>query len=191
MNTYKGKYENEINKIATEYGIDANLIAAIIKVESNFNRKAESVVGAVGLMQLMPGTLRAYGNADGYDVYHNIEIGTKHIVELLHYFNGNIVKVLIAYNAGKGSVDKVLQSGEGKWKEPKAYVKRVLDYYLNGIENYSIKETVEKLNGLKSWRECLEECDGVKNTYHVNVSLNDNTNIDDFINSLNKYIRNK
>lgn len=124
-----GKYGDYINQAAQKYGVDANLIAAIIKQESNFNTNARSGAGAMGLMQLMPGTASDLGVKNAYDPYQNIMGGTKYIAQQLEKFGGDIQKALYAYNAGAGNVSKILSSAQGQWKEPKNYADRVLANY--------------------------------------------------------------
>lgn len=129
--TYSGKYDSIINEASRKYGVNPNLIAGMIRQESNFNPNARSGVGATGLMQLMPFNWKPNGVSNPYDPKQNIMGGTKMIAELLKKYNGNIEKALYAYNAGSGNVNKILNSGKGSWKEPKDYYKKVTGY-MNG-----------------------------------------------------------
>lgn len=100
------KIYNSVDKYSNEYGVDRNLILAIIKQESNFNPNAVSSVGAKGLMQLMDFNSEAYGVKNPFDIDENIEAGVKHIKSYLDMYNGNKEMALMAYNAGPGTVSK-------------------------------------------------------------------------------------
>ncbi len=93
-----------VDKYASKYGVDRNLILAIIKQESNFNPNAVSSAGAKGLMQLMDFNSEAYGVKNPFDIDENIDAGVKHIKSYLDKYNGNVEMALMAYNAGPGTV---------------------------------------------------------------------------------------
>lgn len=114
---YPMKYEDTISKYAIEYGLDIYLIAAIIKVESNFDSLARSNKGALGLMQIKASTGRWIGEQLGikdfeedmlYQPEINIKMGCWYLNYLLKYYNGNIQLALAAYNGGLGNVNKWL-----------------------------------------------------------------------------------
>lgn len=95
---------SSVDKYSSKYGVDKNLILAIIKQESNFNPNAVSSAGAKGLMQLMDFNSEAYGVKNPFDIDENIEAGVKHIKSYLENYNGNVEMALMAYNAGPGTI---------------------------------------------------------------------------------------
>jgi len=103
------------------------LVRAIIKAESNGQRKAVSRKGAKGVMQLMPFTSRRLRVADPFDPIENIEGGIKYIKELLVTFEGNLTNTVAAYNAGPAAVRKY--GGVPPYQETRLYVRRVMDLY--------------------------------------------------------------
>lgn len=111
------------------YGVSENLLKAVAKAESNFNPKAVSKAGAIGVMQLMPATARALGVTDPYDARQNIMGGAKYLKENLERFGGNVNLALAAYNAGPNSVQKY--GGISPYKETQNYV-RTVNSYMSG-----------------------------------------------------------
>jgi len=120
-------YESLIRSASTRHNVDAALIRAIIKVESDFDSSARSHKGATGLMQLMPETGRLHNVADLYDPSDNIEGGVRHLKLLLGKYQGDLELSLAAYNAGIKAVEK--HGGIPPFAETRDYVKRVLSYY--------------------------------------------------------------
>jgi Transglycosylase SLT domain len=116
-----------VDEIANTIGVDPWLSRAVIQAESAFNYKARSRTGALGLMQLMPKTAERFGVLDPFDPRQNITGGTKYLKFLLGYFKGDLSKVIAAYNAGEGAVDK--HKGIPPFAETRAYVPRVMELY--------------------------------------------------------------
>ena len=124
--SYSG-YDELIRAASGRYSVDADLIRAVIKTESDFNSSARSNKGAMGLMQLMPDTARLHDVANAYDPVANIEGGVRHLRLLLDRYQGNLELSLAAYNAGIKAVEKF--GGMPPFAETKDYVRRVLQYY--------------------------------------------------------------
>lgn len=115
-----------IQKYARQYGVEENLVRAIIRQESCFNQSARSHVGATGLMQLMPGTADVLG-VNMHDSQQNIRGGIKYIAQMLQKFDGDKRLALAAYNAGPGAVIKY--GGVPPYRETQDYVVKVLAEY--------------------------------------------------------------
>lgn len=111
-----------IEKAAAVHDVDASLVRAVIRVESAFEPRARSRKGAMGLMQLMPATARAYGVRDAYDPAENIDAGVRHLRRLLDRYDVRLA--LAAYNAGEGTVERY--GGVPPYKETRDYVRKVL-----------------------------------------------------------------
>ena len=121
------KYDQIIFKASRKYNVDAALIKAIIKTESNFDHQAVSPRGAQGLMQLMPQTAQALRVEDSFHPKNNIEAGTRYLRYLLDLFDDNIPLALAAYNAGENAVIRN-DNNIPPYKETHAYIQRVLDH---------------------------------------------------------------
>lgn len=110
-----------------KYDVDPNLVAAVIEQESRFKPRAKSHVGARGLMQLMPRTGRWMGARDLYNPEQNVDAGVKYIAYLDKRFNGDLKKIVAAYNGGEGNVMRY--RGVPPFRETRQYVKKVLKNY--------------------------------------------------------------
>lgn len=136
---YMWDYQQDIITYSRRNKVDSFLVAAIIKNESNFEHKAVSGVGAVGLMQIMPETgrwiaeqmgLEEYKDSDLYQTRTNIRMGCWYLGELEHEFKNNMALVMIAYNAGRGQTHE--------WMEKNGW-----DYDFNDIKAIPFPDTRE------------------------------------------------
>lgn len=116
-----------VDEIAAQEGVDPFLARAIIQAESAFNYRARSRAGALGLMQLMPQTAVRFGVTDPFDPRQNITGGTKYLRWLMDYYKNDLTRVVAAYNAGEGAVDR--HRGIPPYAETRAYVPRVMELF--------------------------------------------------------------
>ncbi|MGE5670162.1 MAG: lytic transglycosylase domain-containing protein [Fibrobacterota bacterium] len=117
------KWQSLIDEASAKYGVDKNLISAVIVQESAGNQFAVSKAGAKGLMQLMDSTARTLGVNNAFNPRHNIMGGTKYLRDMLDKYNGNEELALASYNAGPGAVDRY--NGIPPYAETQNYVKSV------------------------------------------------------------------
>jgi soluble lytic murein transglycosylase-like protein len=118
------QFADLIKEAAARYGVDAGLVQAVVRAESNFNPDAVSSAGALGLMQLMPSTASSLGVTDPLDPEQNLDGGVKFLSQLLNRYNGNTSLALAAYNAGPGAVDKY--GGVPPYSETQLYIQKIL-----------------------------------------------------------------
>ena len=117
------EFGDEIALAARQFGVDPALVRAMIHAESGFNPRARSQKGAMGLMQLMPGTARMLGVVDASLPSDNIRGGTQYLAGLLARFKGDISLATAGYNAGPEAVQKY--AGVPPYAETQVYVQRV------------------------------------------------------------------
>ena len=123
----KPPYRELVEAAAERYKVDADLIASVIAVESNFDPKAVSRKNARGLMQLLPETATMLGVKDAFDPSENIDAGTRYLGELLKRYNNDLILALAAYNAGP---EKVEEYGRvPPYRETISYVRKVHNSY--------------------------------------------------------------
>jgi soluble lytic murein transglycosylase-like protein len=119
-------YGQIIYDIAIRHSINPHLVAALIHVESAFNARAVSPAGARGLMQLLPETARRFGlskKKDLFDPKKNLEAGVRYLQWLANRFGGDAEKILAAYNAGEGAVERF--GGVPPYQETQSYVQKI------------------------------------------------------------------
>ncbi len=121
------QYDALIRAAAIRYRIPENLVRAVMHAESNFDPHAVSPRGASGLMQLMPETAQEMYVKDIFDVQQNIDGGARYLRVLANQFDGDMVKMLAAYNAGPDALKKF--GGPPPFEETQAYVRKVLQLY--------------------------------------------------------------
>ena len=155
---YPAGYSDLITHHAVRNNLDPFLVYAIIREESWFNREAVSPAGALGLMQLMPGTAKRVakesyaGRESLFDPEVNIELGTRFFADRLRQFDGNIFLAIASYNAGPEAVEKWMNQFDGNeldefiesipYKETREYVKKVFRSYMEYSRLY--KEDTNK-----------------------------------------------
>lgn len=120
-----GPFGDLIFEVASRYSLNPHLVAAIVRVESSFNPRALSRKGACGLMQLLPETARRFGlrRKDLFDPAKNLDAGARYLRWLADRFGHDPVRVLAAYNAGEGAVQRY--GGVPPYKETRNYVDRI------------------------------------------------------------------
>jgi soluble lytic murein transglycosylase-like protein len=121
------RYDEMIRTYAGRYGVDPALVKAVIQAESGFRSRVRSNRGARGLMQIMPGTGRAYGVRNLYDPKQNLRAGIRHLRYLLDRHDHDPTLALAAYNAGARAVKTY--GGVPPFAETRGYVAKVLRYH--------------------------------------------------------------
>jgi len=117
-------YDDLIERYAHLNDVRTELVRAVVQVESGFNQWAKSPKGAMGLMQLMPATMREFSVQDAYNADQNIRGGVAYLKQLLDRYSNNEVLALAAYNAGPGAVDRHGQTVP-PYKETQDYVQKI------------------------------------------------------------------
>ena len=121
------KYDHIISDAAEQTGVDSHLLKAMIKAESDFDPRAVSRKGAMGLMQIMPENFKMLNIENPFDPWQNIRAGAEYFQRMYERFNGKLALSLAAYNAGPTAVDRYKRIPP--YQETEEYVRRVLRYY--------------------------------------------------------------
>jgi len=123
----KGYLERLAHETASRHQVDPALVKAVVEAESSWNPRAISHKGAVGLMQLIPGTANRMGVRNAFDPQENLEGGVRYLRSLLERYNGDLHLSLAAYNAGERAVDRA--GGVPRYPETRSYVQKITDSY--------------------------------------------------------------
>jgi hypothetical protein len=129
---FQSKYNEIIVEAARRFDVDAALVSAVIKAESDYNPRIVSHKGARGLMQLMPATAERFGVTNSFDPAQNIHAGTRYLRWLLKKFDDNADLAVAGYNAGEGNIAKY--NGVPPFRETVNYINRISKHIRRAIE---------------------------------------------------------
>lgn len=129
---FKSKYDDMIVNAARHFDVDAALVSAVIKAESDYDPRTLSNKGARGLMQLMPATAERFGVTDSFDPEQNIYAGVRYLRWLLKTFDNNADLAVAAYNAGEGNIWKY--NGVPPFRETVNYINRIAKHVRKALE---------------------------------------------------------
>ncbi|PIE00230.1 MAG: hypothetical protein CSA79_04710 [Thiothrix nivea] len=170
------RYRHIIHSASHKYGVNANLIKAIITAETCFRPRARSHKGAAGLMQLMPATARRWGVTNRYNVAQNIHAGTLYLSWLLNRYGGSVRHAVAAYNSGEGTVDRY---GLGvPYRETQDYLRQVMNAYykMNGGQAPEFMRTggLQKI-GLPASRQIVRDSGHLPTARQLQASIDEET----------------
>jgi hypothetical protein len=120
-----------VERVCRERGLDPGLVDLVIRMESGYNPRAVSPKGAMGVMQLMPGTAAMYGVRDAFDAAENIRAGVSYLADLMNRFGSDVGLALAAYNAGPEAVAR--HGGIPPYRETRNYVASILNAYQGDV----------------------------------------------------------
>jgi soluble lytic murein transglycosylase-like protein len=151
-------YDEMIRVNARLHGVRTDLVRAVVQVESAFNPWAKSPKGAMGLMQLMPETMKEFGVRNAFDPGENIRGGVAYLKQLLDRYKNNEVLALAAYNAGPGAVDKHGQTVP-PYRETQDYVKKINSISAQPIQMRGSSTVIYKITEIVDGRETIRYSD--------------------------------
>ena len=135
---FHSRYDSTIVEAAEKFDVDAALVSAVIKAESDFNPREISSKGARGLMQLMPSTAHRFGVTNSFDPVANIYAGTRYLRWLFETFHGNADLAVAAYNAGEGNVWRY--NGVPPFRETVTYISRIARHIQSALDRKLIAD---------------------------------------------------
>lgn len=142
-----------IAEVAEQYGVELALVQAVVTAESNYNAHAVSPAGAVGLMQVMPATAGDYGVRSTealFDPKTNLKTGTRHLKRLLQKYDNDYGRVIMAYNAGEGVVDRT--NSNVTFRETLDYTEAVINNYRRNGGTQPTQAALIKVQSLRGMR---------------------------------------
>lgn len=149
----RAQVQEMITEVARQYGVERPLVQAVVAAESNYNAHAVSPAGAVGLMQVMPATAGDYG-VDSvhalFDPKTNLKTGTRHLKRLLEKYDDDYGRVIMAYNAGEGVVDRT--NSNVTFRETLDYTEAVINNYRRNGGTRPTQAALVKVHSLRGMR---------------------------------------
>lgn len=133
-------FDDIIREAAATYGVDVDLVRAVIQTESRFDPKAVSGAGAKGLMQIMPILAKELKIKNVFDPRENVFGGTKYLSQLLDRHDGNVSLALASYNAGPRNVARY--RGVPPFKETRGYVRKIQKLVADGLPTPDVDTTL-------------------------------------------------
>lgn len=146
----RAEIDKMVEEAAKRHGVELALVKAVVTAESAYNTQAVSRAGALGLMQIMPETGADYGVSDKdqlFDPKTNLDAGTRHLKRLLDKYKNDYGRVIMAYNAGEGVVDRT--GSNVTYDETLSYTEAVIRHYRRNGGTKATDEALDKVNQLR------------------------------------------
>jgi Transglycosylase SLT domain len=149
----RAEVQSMITEVASLYGVERALVQAVVAAESNYDAHAVSPAGAVGLMQVMPATAGDYGVSQTpalFDPKTNLKTGTRHLKRLLEKYDNDFGRVIMAYNAGEGVVDRT--NSNVTFRETLDYTEAVINHYRRNGGTRPTQAALVRVQSLRGMR---------------------------------------
>jgi hypothetical protein len=146
----RAQVKQMISDVSRQHGVEEALVRAVVAAESNYNAHAVSHAGAVGLMQVMPATAGDYGVNSTHALFDpktNLSTGTRHLKRLLRKYKDDYGRVIMAYNAGEGVVDRT--NSNVTFTETLNYTEAVIRNYRRNGGSRPTQEALTKVSALR------------------------------------------